>query len=42
MASDWRVNLRTASNGTGIGYYVALVGLGLMAIATVFSFVTLP
>lgn len=30
-------------NGTnGIGFYIAVAGLGLMAIATVFSFITLP
>lgn len=34
--------LGAASNVTGVVYYVALVGLGLMAIATDFSFVTLP
>lgn len=34
--------LGAASNGPGIGYYIALVGLCLMAVATVFSFVTLP
>jgi hypothetical protein len=30
-------------NGTnGIGFYIAVAGLGLMAIATAFSFITLP
>ena len=33
--------LGAASNITGVGYYVALVGIGLMAIATDFSFVIL-
>lgn len=34
--------LGIASKGTSIGFYVAIVGLVLMAIATVFSFITLP
>lgn len=31
-----------ASNNTGLGFYVAIAGLGMMALATIFSFVTLP
>ena len=31
-----------ASKGTSIGFYVAVAGLVLMAIATAFSFITLP
>ncbi|RYD75728.1 MAG: zinc metallopeptidase, partial [Sphingobacteriales bacterium] len=31
-----------AASGLGIGYYVAVAGLVLMAIATTFSFITLP
>jgi Zn-dependent membrane protease YugP len=31
-----------AAAGAGMGYYVAVAGLGFMAIATVFSFITLP
>ena len=34
--------LGIASKGTSIGLYVAMAGLVLMAIATVFSFITLP
>ncbi len=34
--------LGIASKGTSIGLYVAVLGLFLMAIATVFSFITLP
>ena len=34
--------LGVASKGTSIGLYVAVLGLVLMAIATVFSFITLP
>ena len=34
--------LGIASKGTSIGLYVAVLGLVLMAIATVFSFITLP
>ena len=34
--------LGIASKGTSIGYYVAVAGLILMAIATAFSFITLP
>ncbi|MDD3004877.1 zinc metallopeptidase [Flavobacterium sp.] len=31
-----------AASGLGIGYYIAIAGLVLMAIATAFSFITLP
>ncbi|OIQ30011.1 MAG: hypothetical protein BM564_04380 [Bacteroidetes bacterium MedPE-SWsnd-G2] len=31
-----------AASETGIGYYVAIAGLVMMAIATLFSFITLP
>jgi hypothetical protein len=31
-----------AAAGVGIGYYVAVAGLILMAVTTVFTFVTLP
>ena len=34
--------LGIASKGTNLGLIVAVVGLGLMAVATVFSFITLP
>jgi uncharacterized protein len=34
--------LGIASKGTSIGFYVAVTGLILMAIATAFSFITLP
>ncbi len=34
--------LGIASKGTSIGFYVAVAGLILMAIATLFSFITLP
>ena len=34
--------LGIASKGTSIGFYVAIAGLALMAIATLFSFITLP
>lgn len=34
--------LGIASKGMSIGFYVAIAGLVLMAIATVFSFITLP
>jgi Zn-dependent membrane protease YugP len=34
--------LGVASQGTSIGFFVAIAGLVLMAIATVFSFITLP
>lgn len=44
--SQWMVIggliLGAASGNAGIGYYVAVAGLALMAIATVFSFITLP
>ena len=31
-----------AAAGVGLGYWIAVVGLGMMAFATLFSFVTLP
>ncbi|MFK8059891.1 MAG: zinc metallopeptidase, partial [Polaribacter sp.] len=31
-----------ASNAGGIGYYIAVAGLIMMALATLFSFITLP
>lgn len=31
-----------AASGLGIGYYIAVAGLVLMALATLFSFITLP
>ena len=31
-----------AAAGVGIGYYVAIAGLVMMALATIFSFITLP
>jgi Zn-dependent membrane protease YugP len=31
-----------AASGLGIGYYIAVAGLVLMALATIFSFITLP
>lgn len=34
--------LGATSGSTGIGSIIALVGLGMMAIATIFSFITLP
>jgi len=34
--------LGAASGNTGIGFTIAVIGLTLMAIATVFSFITLP
>jgi Zn-dependent membrane protease YugP len=34
--------LGAASGSTGIGFIIALVGLGMMALATLFSFITLP
>lgn len=34
--------LGAASGNTGIGFYIAMAGLFFMALATVFSFVTLP
>jgi uncharacterized protein len=36
------LGIATRNGVTGIGFYVAVAGLGLMAIATVFSFITLP
>ncbi|MDX6745201.1 zinc metallopeptidase [Polaribacter sp. PL03] len=44
--SQWMVIggliLGAASSNTGVGFYIAVAGLALMAIATLFSFVTLP
>jgi len=34
--------LGAASSNTGIGFIIAIVGLGMMALATLFSFITLP
>tara|TARA_R110002072_G_scaffold95197_21_gene209906 strand:- start:5886 stop:6584 length:699 start_codon:yes stop_codon:yes gene_type:complete len=34
--------LGAASDNVGIGFYIAIVGLAFMALATAFSFVTLP
>lgn len=34
--------LGAASGDTGIGFIIAVAGLGMMAIATLFSFITLP
>ena len=34
--------LGAASGATGIGFYIAVAGLAFMAMATVFSFITLP
>lgn len=34
--------LGAASGDTGIGFVIAVAGLGMMAIATLFSFITLP
>jgi len=34
--------LGAASGNTGIGFIIAVIGLGFMALATVFSFITLP
>jgi len=34
--------LGAATDHTGIGFYIAIAGLGFMALATLFSFVTLP
>jgi hypothetical protein len=34
--------LGAASGATGIGFYIAIAGLAFMAMATVFSFITLP
>ncbi|MCP4978144.1 MAG: zinc metallopeptidase [Maribacter sp.] len=31
-----------AAAGVGLGYWIAVIGLGMMAIATLFSFITLP
>lgn len=34
--------LGAASGSSGIGFIIAVVGLGMMAVATLFSFITLP
>lgn len=34
--------LGAASDNVGIGFVIAMIGLGMMALATVFSFITLP
>lgn len=34
--------LGAASGSSGIGFYVAVAGLAMMALATIFSFITLP
>jgi Zn-dependent membrane protease YugP len=34
--------LGAASGNSGIGFTIAIIGLGMMAIATLFSFITLP
>ena len=34
--------LGAASGNTGIGFIIAIIGLGFMALATIFSFITLP
>ncbi|MHB1146276.1 MAG: zinc metallopeptidase [Lutibacter sp.] len=34
--------LGTLSGDTGIGFTIAIIGLGMMAVATLFSFITLP
>lgn len=34
--------LGAASGNTGIGFTIAVIGLGFMALATIFSFITLP
>jgi hypothetical protein len=31
-----------AAAGVGLGYWIAIIGLGMMALATLFSFITLP
>jgi len=36
------VILGAASGNTGIGFIIAVIGLGFMALATIFSFITLP
>jgi uncharacterized protein len=36
------MGIATQNGSTGIGFYIAFAGLILMAIATVFSFITLP
>ncbi len=34
--------LGAATDNVGFGFYLAIAGLGFMALATVFSFITLP
>ena len=34
--------LGAASGNTGVGFIIAVIGLGFMALATIFSFITLP
>ena len=34
--------LGAVSGDTGIGFTIAVIGLGMMALATIFSFITLP
>ena len=34
--------LGAASGNTGLGFIIAIIGLGFMALATIFSFITLP
>ena len=34
--------LGAASGASGMGFYLAVIGLGMMALATLFSFITLP
>lgn len=34
--------LGAATSNVGMGFYIAVVGLGLMGVATLFSFITLP
>ena len=36
------IMLGALSGSTGIGFTIAIVGLGMMALATLFSFITLP
>lgn len=36
------IGFGAASGNNGIGFIIALIGLGMMALATIFSFITLP
>jgi Zn-dependent membrane protease YugP len=36
------IMLGALSGSTGIGFTIAIIGLGMMALATLFSFITLP